>query len=92
MKKIIALSTLLVLGALGVACGGGDNTNNANRSNANHNANNGPYSNGPLNNTSVGNAANTATNVGVNAVKKVDNAVTGNSKANANTHANNSKK
>ena len=40
MKKTIALSALLALGALGMACGGDSNVNvNVNRSNANSNAN-----------------------------------------------------
>ncbi len=35
MKKIIALSTLLILSALGMACGGDTNTNNATNKPAN---------------------------------------------------------
>ncbi|MEO6051956.1 MAG: hypothetical protein ABIP78_11575 [Pyrinomonadaceae bacterium] len=71
MKKLIALSAVLFMGALGMACGD-TASNNANKSNANTNANSVP----PVaNNTSVGNAMNTVSNTVGNAVNTVANTV-----------------
>lgn len=79
MKKIIVLSAILVVGALGLACGDTAG-NNANKTNANANANRVP----PIaNNTSVGNAANTVSNTVGNAVNTIANAV---KPANTNTN------
>ena len=89
MKKIIGLSAILVMGALGLACGDTAG-NNANKANANANANRVP----PIaNNTSVGNAANTVSNTVGNAVNTIANAVkpsnaNTNKAANANVKAN----
>ncbi|MEP6787129.1 MAG: hypothetical protein ABJB40_01765 [Acidobacteriota bacterium] len=92
MKRLIVLSAVVVMGALGLACGD-TAANNANKTNAN--ANRVP----PIaNNTSVGNAANTVSNTLGNAVNTIANAVkpansNTNKPANANVKANaNSKK
>ena len=72
MKKLIVLSSVLVMGAIGMACG--DSANNGNKSNVNANANVKPIP--PVaNNTSVGNAMNTVSNTVGNAVNTVANTV-----------------
>lgn len=73
MRKIIALSAVLAIAALGMACGDAA-VNNANKSNVNANANANRVP--PIaNNTSVGNAMNTVSNTVGNAVNTVANTV-----------------
>jgi hypothetical protein len=100
MKKVIALSTLLALSALGMACGG-ETTNtaaNANKTvaNAMNSAGNAVNAAGNAVNAAgnavnaAGNAANAATNSVSNAMKPA-NAATGNSAMSNAAHANTNK-
>ncbi len=94
MRKIIALSSLLALGALGMACGDAANTNTASNANANRTANNAmATANNAMQtaNNAVANAANqvaNATNAASNAVSNAVRPATTNTNANANANAN----
>ena len=80
MKKVIALSAVLVLGALGMACG-----QPASNANANANVNRANVANAITNAANAAaNAAQTAVNTAQNAVNAAANAV----KSNTNTNAN----
>jgi len=76
MKKVIALSAVLVLGALGMACGQPASNANANANKAIANAAN-----------AIANAANAAANQAQTAANAVSNAVNA-AKANANVNVN----
>lgn len=83
MKKVIVLSTVLGLGALGMACGDAapaNNAANANRTNTNVTVTNANAAN------AAANAANTVANAAANAANAVANAA--NSAANAAKPAN----